>query len=606
MKTVDWQPVYFLWVLAAIVVIVVLRLAIEYRRNRIESLRPEAESRIPPPDSVVWAPRQCPTFVFDATEIADNGSERAASSETFGATKIDELGYGAAAADAAFSAAPMMAAGELLNPDVLDALVRWVNHGDAFTGTQLFDYLHDHHDAIFSAATGPGFVTALQGFVGEQVAYHDLVTQGNSVDMPDITNVPDWDLNVDGHLFQVKVGDSALSHATQAANAHPEIGIISDPMVAAHFHDSIGLEHLDPEHIATITDHTLTSASVLADGPAFHFPVITLLRVTWREIDLLSKNHTTGDVALKNAALDVFGVGGGAYAGGQLGLAIGAFFTPVGAAVGTVFGTLVGAIFGRFYSDSFKEKAFKKAIADYEFARSKVEPVLEKTRKYRQRSIIDYVKSRDASLTIAIRQERRLFLDAARKGVDDIRVDRRAACKSFVLHLGQLKRLLREGLRDFERAHQSPWLRRTFLPEEGDVAIILARRWARSAERCLDQLRKELSILIASSDESQWDEAVQKIADFIRTFECDSESYYSEIRVGANHALAIKREMEHRKNAYDDRVRSLVVHAQREVNAFIDATHILFSREIGDIMKPVTDALETIRHEGRRLGKSIP
>jgi hypothetical protein len=593
------------WVLATILALCAVLVGFRLRRNRIEALLPSAQALVPSQDSVAWTQGHPTRLVFEPTE--EPGSRYASHDGTKldQIEELDDIGYGAAALDAAIAAAPMLSAAELLNPDVMDALDRWVNHDQVFSGTQLFDYLHDHHDAIFSAESGPGFVAALQGFVGEQIAYHDLIARGDSVYMPDHTNVPAWDLNVDGQLFQVKVGDTALTHATQAAEAHPDIGIISDPLVASHFSDSIGLDNLAPEHLAHITGQTLESASVLAEGPSFHFPVITMVRSAWREVDLLSKNHTSGEIALKNAALDVAGVGGGAYVGGHFGATIGSFFTPLGAAIGAVIGAVGGAIGGRLFTDEMKHKAFKEAVARYTSARAVAEPVVDRAAKNQRRLIIDYVKNRDAELTRALRQEHRLFLAAARKARDAIQADRRWASKAFALHLGRLKLLVWDGFHEFERNHRSSWLHRTLLPTEGDVAIMLARKWARNASRKIEQLHGDLRRLVSSESELDLNEAAQKIVDFISTFECNAERYYGEIKVTAVHAVAVQQDIQERNVAYDVKLRSLIVLAQQQINAFIDAAYIRLSGDLRNIMAPVTEALETVRTEGRRLGKSI-
>jgi hypothetical protein len=244
------------------------------RRARIARLEIAGARMLPEPDLLQWhEPARPVSFRFEAPPPVLSGSIPA---EDRIAKTVAGVGYGAALGDASIAAWPLIHAQAMVDPTVVSALERWVNHGQVFTGHNLGAYLQAHHAAIFSVASHEGYINALSGFVGEQIAATDLAHAGHTVYLPESTNVPAWDMSVDGHLFQEKTGGTALTTAHDSVAAHPGIGIISTPDVAHHFPNSIGLNDLAPEHLHTATANTLSSLERISHGVAFHIPMITL------------------------------------------------------------------------------------------------------------------------------------------------------------------------------------------------------------------------------------------------------------------------------------------------------------------------------------------
>jgi len=481
--------------------------AVGIRRRRFEALRTQAEALVPPLDSVVWKQRSPD---LPGRELVEGS---------------------------------MITAAELLNPDVLDDLERRINLGDSPSATQLYDYLKVHHDAIFTA-TGPRFIGALQDFVGEQVAHHDLIAQGDHAYMSTVGSVPGWDLQVDGHLFQSKLAGSPLALASGDFEANPHVDVICDHSLTSHFHDSIGVEL------------TMPAVGALTGGS------------------------------------------NGASTGGRIG---GMFdkLTPAR----TTFGKWIGSISTAL--EDFKTKRFRQALERYTALRNTAETRVNRATIEGRSAIARFVKERDEHLASALTQEQRLFLAAAREAAESVRNDRGKACKIFAAHLASVNMSIWDGYGEFERKHRSSWFRRTFYPTEGDVAIVLARRWAELASQPVARLRNRIDALLRSNDESKWTSAASLISNFMQNFECDAESYYREIKVDADRALAVQTAIDENIADYETRLRTLVTRAQREVNAFVDAAHFTLSKELQEIMAPVNAALEDVRAEGRKLGKAI-
>ena len=102
-------------------------------------------------------------------------------------------------------------------------------------------------------------------------------------------------------------------------------------------------------------------------GADFHFPVVTLVLSTAREIQLLDQGKTTLDAAFGNAVLDVTGTGVGGWIGGKAGATAGtAVFPGFGTVIGGLFGAIIGAFGGRFITNEIKYIDARAAQAEYE------------------------------------------------------------------------------------------------------------------------------------------------------------------------------------------------------------------------------------------------
>jgi hypothetical protein len=138
-----------------------------------------------------------------------------------------------------------------------------------------------------------------------------------------------------------------------------------DPAMNLNQHFSeIGLSWSNHIHesVNNIGDHL---ADTLHPDPTGHFPFVTLIMSSIREMNLISENKTSIENSLKNVSLDVTGAGLGAIGGAKLGAIIGTTFGPAGIVVGGLIGSVAGAIGGRALTNEIKYIPLKTALNDY-------------------------------------------------------------------------------------------------------------------------------------------------------------------------------------------------------------------------------------------------
>lgn len=465
-----WPTVTTVFFVSAVIVVILVR------RHRFTAFLPQAAAFIPPSNSVVWrlsAPSHEPT-------------EAAHKQRHVGVAEV-----------AIIAAAPLSTTPGLLNSEVTTAPEHWQAEGAAFSGTPLADYLHAHHEEIFSASSTPDFVAALERFVGERV---------------------------------------------------------------------------------------------MLPQPESFIP-----------------GHADAGMSLKNGALDAAGVVGGGFIGMSFGQLLGrALLEPSGTTAVAALLSIGGAFLGRMLSDCVKRESFRAAVETLDAAKTSALERIENQRKIEQAAIKRFVEDRDEALCDAIADERRKMLVAARDGRNSADNERHLACRAFVSHLDETRQRIWKGFYNFRKTHQSSILTRWFYPREGDVAVELARRWARDASARVEQLHTFLWTLLSSPGEDKRTEANRVISEFIRMFDCNADRYYLRIKVHADRVATLQQEIEEQATIFDGRLKGLLVEAQREVNAFIDAAHVRLHERLGEIVKPVFGALERVRSEGRKLGKTIP
>lgn len=101
-----------------------------------------------------------------------------------------------------------------------------------------------------------------------------------------------------------------------------------------------------------------------ADGA--HFPVVTALLSSYREIRLLKEEKTSIERAVGHIALDTGATAAGSLAGAKAGAAVGTFIAPgVGTAIGGFVGAVFGGVGGRMFATTVKEQPLKEAVAAY-------------------------------------------------------------------------------------------------------------------------------------------------------------------------------------------------------------------------------------------------
>ena len=456
---------FWIWpTIAAVFFVSAAIFVILVRRSRFKKHVAQAALLVPRSNSVVW---HLSGPSFEPAE-ASNGLQRFATS----------------AGGAMIAAVPLATTVELLSPDVVNTPEPLHDHAEVVCSTQLSDYLHDDHDTIFSASSGPDFVAALERFVGEQTAGHDAIVRSGAT---------------------IPVGSGVLNAA----------GVVSGGFIGMSLGQLLGRAFLNP-------------------------------------------NGTSAVTAL-------LGIG--------------------------------GAILGRILSRRAKKNSFQAAVASLDAARASAIERIESQRRIEQTAIKQFVEERDKALREAIIEERRKVLAAVRDGRESIANERHLACEAFVSHLGEIQQRIWEGFYDFRKTHQSSIPTRWLYPREGDVAVELARRWAQDASGRVEQLHTFLWTLLSSPHQDKRNEATRVISKFIRTFDCDADRYYLRIRVHADRVAVLQQIIDEQPKVLDGRLKRLLIEAQREVNAFIDATHVRLHEHLREVVKPVFGALERVQSE---------
>lgn len=308
-------------------------------------------------------------------------------------------------------------------------------------------------------------------------------------------------------------------------------------------------------------------------------------------------------ISLKNGTLDAAGVLGGGFIGMSLGQLLGrALFDSTGTTAAAALLSIGGAILGRVMADRVNRKSFRVAIETFNAARASALERVESQRLIEQAAIERFVEDRERTLHDAIIEERHKILAAVQDGRNDADNERHLACRAFVSHLDEVRQRVWEGFYDFRETHQSSILTRWLYPKVGDVAVELARRWAQDASSRVEQLHSFLWTLLSSPDEDKRAEAGRVISEFIRTFDCSADRYYVKIKVHTDRVAALQQAIEEKAKSLDGQLEVLIVDAQCEVNAFIDAAHVRLRERLDEIVKPAFEALERVRSEERKLG----
>ena len=269
---------------------------------------------------------------------------------------------------------------------------------------KLETYSHD------SQGLTEGALNKLKGHVAESHVAEHFEETGVEVVWPEASNQEGWDLLLNGNQVNVKLvndADNLLEHFKE----HPEIPVVipSDadniPETAFHFDPSEGIDHLfdylkeNPENAVIVNEQlsyigieeNLEADTDFALGvdegiPGFNFPLITTAVSGWREINLLEKGDTDIESAIKNAGLDMAGVG----VGGGIGATIGTAILP---GIGTVVGGFLGSMIGREVTNDIKLTPFKDAQKIWK-------KTVKKFKQEAQKSAVKYKQQFDQSQKI--------------------------------------------------------------------------------------------------------------------------------------------------------------------------------------------------------------
>ncbi len=326
-----------------------------------------------------------------------------------GSAKPDEapvsLGRAAAAVDGGIGAAESWFS---VDPAVFDAASQ-AAHAPI---NNLLDLAPVAHLDTWANAT-EGMRASLAGHVGEFLAQGHLQDVGLAAHMATMSNQQGWDATI-GNVH-VNFKDYANFHSPGIAHhfaANPSVPVIM-PADAAHLptdalHVAPG-QHLDPsqlaDHHVVVLDawHHADAAAAMqhaydqldptialhhavdlaagghlldaAGAAGAHIPIATLLLSAHREARLLVGGNIDAIDAVKNLAVDVGGVMGGAAIGHGVGMAagavLGAHFPPAAAhavVFGGEVGRIAGAIVGKELASGTRNKPFKDAKKRYEQA----------------------------------------------------------------------------------------------------------------------------------------------------------------------------------------------------------------------------------------------
>ncbi len=231
-----------------------------------------------------------------------------------------------------------------IDPEVLRA-VEFARAADV-DGVLSFARFADRK-ADLSGASLDGLHSQLQGYVAEQVVAHHLLAEHHDVSFPETATNAGWDLEVDGHQFQVKcLADPGGVY--EHLHRYPDIPVIVNAEVGQQIGDHAGV-YVDPElhHDAVrhATEEALDRGREVAD---FEIPWISLGVSGAFNLYYMFRNHTDLRSMLTCTATDTAGrvIGGttGKYAGATVGVL---FFGPAGAIVVGLLGTIGGASAGR-------------------------------------------------------------------------------------------------------------------------------------------------------------------------------------------------------------------------------------------------------------------
>jgi hypothetical protein len=186
-----------------------------------------------------------------------------------------------------------------LNHAVLGALERWKN----IDPRSLSGLEGGFTNSVSGQYADNNLISSLKGFVAEEVAADK--TGGT---LPDATNVPAWDIAYHGEQWQVKVGTTAVPHATDAYRDHPDFPIMTDPdsatTLTAHGVEAIGIGGLENDSLVHITEQTASSLEDLAQlGP--DVPIVSGIVISFLELRRCVNGTCTLNQALTSITVKV-------------------------------------------------------------------------------------------------------------------------------------------------------------------------------------------------------------------------------------------------------------------------------------------------------------
>lgn len=169
----------------------------------------------------------------------------------------------------------------------------------------------------------------------------------------------------------------AIAHILGAVGEFDQAGALD---LVFHGHDGL-LDHAlnvnaSLEHMTQGIDH-LQQAFDPTVGHAFHFPVVTMLISSVREVALIADNKTSIERAVAHVAVDTGAAAAGGLGGAKLGALLGTAILPgVGTAIGGAAGAAIGAIAGRHAANAVKMAPLKRAVEEMKLEHERMESAL--------------------------------------------------------------------------------------------------------------------------------------------------------------------------------------------------------------------------------------
>ncbi|MEO9572970.1 MAG: hypothetical protein ABJ263_01170 [Tateyamaria sp.] len=200
------------------------------------------------------------------------------------------------------------------------------------------------------AASQTGFESNLQGYVAEQFVMTQLVQSGHSVELPSTSNMPGFDLIVDGIPTQVKCGQS-LSLLADHFGKYDDVPVIANSELIEKairenpdwLHLLHSVEGFGLEPIRQLTETALAAGAGFVENSTI---MSSILVTVGQQVWSYSKGQVTLNQLPTEIAVEAAMRGGAAWIGGLAGNALGILaFGPAGVVILGPLGGVAG-LFG--------------------------------------------------------------------------------------------------------------------------------------------------------------------------------------------------------------------------------------------------------------------